>query len=447
MSKRVKIIIAVVALIVIAAVAAFAFMGANGSGPEVEAATAKTQVLAVTVTASGKVQEGASADVYPPAPGTLDALYVEDGDTVKAGDKIAQLDPTALELQVAQARAGLAAAKAQLDNVGATGSSSSDVKAAASAVTAAKRAFSAALAARSAAQSGWDNAVAAHEGAKLMYSSSSPTATALYAARKQAWAGYLQAKAGVAQARAGVASARAQLRRGRAADPGSQRNAAEEGVRQAGQALAAAERTLDDATLVAPIDGVVLFNTPGSAVGAGAKPAEGSSVSQQSAPFTVVDLSALTFIAEVDEADIERVKTGMKVTVTLDSFPGEEFVTTVTRVNPAAQATATGGTVFEVEVALTDVGKDILLGMKGDADIEVSSRGAALTVPVEALFSEGGTDFVYVVDSGKLKKAEITVGATTDTEVEVLEGLTEGDVVALSGSTQYTDAMPVRVKQ
>jgi hypothetical protein len=84
--------------------------------------------------------------------------------------------------------------------------------------------------------------------------------------------------------------------------------------------------------------------------------------------------------------------------------------------------------------------------MKGDATVEVSSQGAALTIPVEALFSEGGTDYVYVLKDGKLNKVEITVGATTDTEVEVLDGLSEGDVVALSGSTQYTDGMPAQAK-
>ena len=71
--------------------------------------------------------------------------------------------------------------------------------------------------------------------------------------------------------------------------------------------------------------------------------------------------------------------------------------------------------------------------MKGDATIEVSSQAGAITIPVEALFSEGGTDYVYVVENGKLKKVEITVGATTDTDVEVVEGLEEGQTVALSG--------------
>ncbi|MDZ4168388.1 MAG: efflux RND transporter periplasmic adaptor subunit [Coriobacteriia bacterium] len=461
MSKRTKIILGVVALVVIIGAAAFAFVGSQGSGPEIETAEVQSKTLAVTVTASGKVEAGISADVFPPVPGTLDVIYVSDGETVTAGTKIAQMDTESLELQVTQAKAGLSAARAQLANVSATGGSSADVRAAKSAVnaaskqlTAAKSAQSAASSQRNAAKLQWENASDAYDAAKLVYPSNSPTLSVLAATEAQAEAGYRQATAGVSQASAGVSqaqagldAARAQLARAQGADPASQRAAAEAGVRQAAAALNVAEDTLDKATFTAPIDGVVIFNAPGAAVGAGAPPTEGSAVSPQAAPFSVVDLGALKFTAEVDEADIDRVKPGMKVIVTLDAFPGEEFISTVTRINPAAQPTATGGTVFEVEVLLEDTGSDILLGMKGDADIEVSSRGSALTIPVEALFSEGGTDYVYVVVDSTLTKTEITVGATTDTEVEVLEGLEEGAVVALSGSTQYTDGMTVRIKQ
>lgn len=447
MSKRTKVIIGVVVLLVAAGAVAFAVLGSQGGGPEIETATATTMELAVTVTASGKIEAGVSADVFPPSGGTLDVIYVSDGATVTAGDKIALMDTQQFELGVAQARAGLAAARAQLDNVGATGGSADDVKAAKAGLTAAKQAYAAAVAGQRAAYAAWQNAEDAYDAADMVYPSDSPTMTTLSAAKKQAYAGYLQSRAGVAQAQAGVDSARAGVSRAQKADPASSREAAEEGVRQAGVALAAAEEVLDKATLTAPIDGIVIFNAPSAAMGGGSGPTEGSAVSPQAAPFTVVDLAALKFTAEVDEADVERVKAGMKVDITLDSFPGETFTSKVTRVNPAAQLTATGGTVFEVEVEIEDTGKQVLLGMKGDADIEVSSRGSALTVPVEALFSEGGTDFVYVVEAGKLKKTEITVGATTDTEVEVLEGLSDGATVALSGSTQYTDGMPVRVKQ
>ncbi len=461
MSKRTKVILGIVALVLIVAGVAFAALGSRGSGPEVETATVQSKDLAVTVTASGKVEAGVSADVFPPAAGVLDEIYVSDGETVTAGQRIAAMDTQPLELQVQQARAGLAAAQAQLKNVSATGGGSADVTAARSAVNAASAALAAAKqqqtaakAKQTAAKLAWDNARDAYDAASLALPSGSPTLTALAAAEAQAEAGYRQASAGVAQASAGVSQAqagldgaRAQLAKAEGANPVAQREAAEAGVRQAAAALRAAQDALDKATLTAPIDGVVLFNAPPAALGAGSPPTEGSAVSPQSAPFTVVDLAALKFTAEVDEADIDRVKQGMQVVVTLDAFPGEKFASTVTRINPAAQPTATGGTVFKVEILLEDTGADILLGMKGDADIEVSSRGSTLTIPVEALFSEGGTDYVYAVVDNRLKKTEITVGATTDTEVEVLDGLEEGAVVALSGSTQYTDGMPVRVAQ
>ena len=84
--------------------------------------------------------------------------------------------------------------------------------------------------------------------------------------------------------------------------------------------------------------------------------------------------------------------------------------------------------------------------MKGDATIEVSSIKGAMTIPVEALFNENGQNFVYRVVDNKLSKTDITIGATTDTEVEVLSGLSSGDVVALSGPTQYSDGLTVRAK-
>jgi len=445
-SRRAKIIAAVAALVVVGGVAAFFAFGNQGSGPEVETATVTKQALAVTVTASGKVESGVAADLYPPTQGTLDTIEVEDGETVTAGTEIAQMDTTQLELQVEQAKAGLASAKAQLANTGVQSSGKADVTAAQKAVTAAQKSVTAAEASESSAKYAYQTAKSARQAAEAMYPSNSTTVTAAVAAEKAAYAGYQQAKAGVSQAEAGVSQAKAGLSKAKAASPGATKSAAQAGVSQAREALDAAEQALDDATFVAPIDGVVLFNAGASVAGVGAKPTEGSAVSPASAPFTVVDLDALKFTAEVDEADVDRVKVGMPAKVTLDSFPGEEFGTTVTRINPAAQATATGGTIFAVELGLVDTEKDILIGMKGDATIEVSSRGAALTIPVEALFSEGGTDYVYVVSANTLKKTEVTVGATTDTEVEILEGLNEGDVVALSGSTQYTDGMTVRVK-
>jgi len=490
-SKRGRIIAAVVVLVVIGAAVAYFVFGSQGSGPEVETAEVSQQELAVTVTASGRVDAGVQADLYPPTQGVIDEIFVSDGETVTAGTRIAVIETEPLELQVAQARAALSQAKAQLATIDDQQPGGADLTAAQANVDASYAAYQAAQAQAAAvgdqapssaqidaAEAGTAAAKAAYNNANAAYKaypSDDATKAVLAATRDQAYAGYLSAKAtesqlkstdlsaaqaqanaGVSQAYAAYKGAQAQLAQLQGADTAAQRAAAQAGVRSAAEALKLAEENLDDATFRAPIDGVVIFNSPGGAAAAAAaggggavggdELSEGAVVSPAAAPFSVVDLDALRFTSEVDEADIDRVKVGMNADVTLDAFPGEEFATQVIRVNPVAQTTTTGGTVFEVEILLDDTGKDILIGMKGDATIKVSSRDDATTIPVEALFSEGGTDYVYVVENSKLEKTEITVGATTDTEVEVLSGLEPGQTVALSGSTQYTDGMTVRVK-
>ncbi|NTU70490.1 MAG: efflux RND transporter periplasmic adaptor subunit [Coriobacteriia bacterium] len=487
MSKRTKLIIAVVALLVVGGVAASFALKAGGGGTQIKSATVSQADLGVTVSASGKVQAGVRADVYPPTAGTLAFVYVSDGETVTAGDRIAKMDTGPLEYAVKQAKAGLAQAQSAYDNVDAQAVSSGDVTAAKANVTATKKAWlaakdaagdvsskaptqgqlDAAEAAKDAADSAYDNATDAYDAALIAYGSTSPTTTAALTAKKSAYAGYLSAKAtydglvatdlgsahssanaGVASAYAAYKAAQSSLKKAQAADPASQKSAAAAAVTQAKKALELAENNLGDATLVAPIDGTVFFNavgTPGSD-GETPKAAEKAAVAPQSAPFSVVDLGGSTFVAEVDEADIDRVRVGMESEITLDSFPGQSFKTKVTHISSAAQPTATGGTIFPVELVMQDTGKTILIGMKGDTTIKVSSIPSALTIPLEALFNENGTNFVYKVVDGKLAKTTITIGAQTDTDVEILDGLKKDDVVALASPTTYTDGMAVTVK-
>ncbi len=481
MSKKGRVIAAVSAVLLVAAVAGYFVWNARAGAPEIQTAEAATRDLAVTVTASGSVKTGARADVYPPVQGVLDEVLVSDGQVVEAGREIAKLDTAPLELQVAQARAALSQAKAQRAAIDDQAPGAADLSAARAGVTAARQAYEAAkaqvaavgdqapsAAQQEAARAAVTAARTAYDGASAAWSaypSEDATKAALAAAKDQAYAGFLsakateqqlatanlsaakaQAKAVEAQALAALRAAEAQLKKLEGASTTVQRTAAADAVDQAATALVLAERNLDDATLVAPIGGVVVFNTAPSAIpGADVPPlGPGSAVSPGAAPFTVVDFGALSFIAEVDEVDVRRITVDMAANIRLDAFPDKEFSTSVVRINPVAQTTATGATVFEVELALESTGEDILVGMKGDAVIEVSSQTGALTIPLDALFAEGGTDYVYVVREGKLAKTEITVGATTETDVEVLGGLEPGAVVALAGATQYSDGMAVR---
>jgi len=437
-SRRGKIILGVVIVVAIVAVAAFFLVKSKGSGPVIKTATVEETNLGVTVSASGNITAGQPIDVYPPTQGTLSDVFVKDGQSVKAGQKLAMMDTGPLEVQVQQAKAALAQAYSQLATINQQVPSSADVAAANAGICAAKAQLDSATLA-------YNQAEEAYEFAK----NPPPPAASNPASVAAAELEFKQATAAKKQAAAGVKSAQATLvkvQRGQSVS--TQRAGAQASVRSAATALSVAQANLDDATLVAPTDGTVFFNAVGVAAADGSTPKAqpGSAVSPAAAPFSVVNLNASVFTAQVDEADIDRVKVGMEAEVTLDSFPGQTFKTQVVHIASASQPTATGGTIFPVDLAMSDTGKTILIGMKGDTTINVASIQNTLSIPVEALFNENGTNFVYKVVNDKLVKTTITVGATTDTEVEVLQGLKKGDVVALSGSTQYTDGMTVRTQ-
>ncbi|MDP2401429.1 MAG: efflux RND transporter periplasmic adaptor subunit, partial [Actinomycetota bacterium] len=295
------------------------------------------------------------------------------------------------------------------------------------------------------------------------------TLTQAEIAKDQAYAGYLQlkaaqdklssydgsapasqARAGSDQAYAGYLAARAQQGRLEGTNLSPERRAAQAAVDQARGALVLAQGNLDTAALISPVDGIVFFNAIGTPAADGQIPkaAVGAAIAPQSAPFTVVDLSAVRFVAEVDEVDIGRIKRGMDVVVNLDAFAAESFESTVTQILSVATLTATGGTVFPVQIDLSGVSADLLIGMKGDASIEIDSVPDAVTIPIEALFDEGGASYVYTVGAGEvLKRTQVQIGTLTETRVQVTSGLSDGDVVALSGPVELEDGMRIRAKR
>lgn len=434
--SRGRIIGAVVALVVVALIVVGVFASAASRVPQVSAADVTKQDLTQTVSASGQIDSNAESSVFPPTTGTLATIDVTDGQAVHTGQTLAVMDAAPLRAAEEAAQAALAQARSGLVAARRAAPSSADRRAADAAV-------SAAAAAVSAARGHYDDAYAIHHLLVSIHASET-SVTAAYRAKADAYSGLKQAQSGLAQAKA----ARKKL-----TDADAAVAAAAEGVDAADQALALAQRNVDGATLTAPIDGVVIFAGSSSAAagaaagaGGGAKPSAGSAVSPAAAPFSVVQLADLSFDAQVDEADVAHVAVGQKATVTLDAFPGVNFTTKVTQVKTQAISTSTGGTAFPVLLALKDTGKRLLVGMGGNVDIAVSGIAGAVVVPVEALFDEAGGTYVYVISGTVVHRTKVTTGITTDTQAQILSGVTPGQKVALGGLANLKDGMTVRVK-
>jgi len=276
---------------------------------------------------------------------------------------------------------------------------------------------------------------------------SSPAVPQAKLARDQAYVAYLGA----------IAQRDALARASNVSGPLASANAA---IAAAEAALAFANDTLDRAVIVAPADGVVLFaggstasaslfsggalGGTGAASGSGSGLSVGASVSPAAPAFTIVSFDMLAFTAQVDEADIGSIETGMKSFISLDGVADTVFEAEVERIGKEAVATPTGGTAFPVRLRFDAEGEKVLLGMNGSVEIQVETIGSTVTMPVEALLEEGDASYAYRIDGGRAHRTAIEVGRLTDTRVQVLSGLEVGDTVIVSGVSGLTDNARVR---
>jgi RND family efflux transporter MFP subunit len=203
-------------------------------------------------------------------------------------------------------------------------------------------------------------------------------------------------------------------------------------LEQAKVTLQQTEWRLEQATLVAPVGGVVttLSAAPGEIAN------NGQTV------IVLTDLDDLEVEVNVDETEVARLVEGMEVGVSLDAFPGSEFNGRVTYIEPSANVQS-GVVLYLVTVELDSTG-DLPLrpGMTANVVFTLEKRANTLVVPFRAVETEGGQAYVTRVTAAGSERVAVTLGLVTDTQVEILEGLAEGDVVTVyANPSQDTSLM------
>jgi len=187
---------------------------------------------------------------------------------------------------------------------------------------------------------------------------------------------------------------------------------------------------------------------------------------------TVADLGTMLVKAGVNEVDIGKIHLGQKARVTLDAFPRVLFNGTISRIAPAARLDDQVK-VFDVEIALEKLGVELRTGMTANLEIRGEIREQVLTVPVESVFVRGEEEMVYIQRETPLPKEtaetedsdestedsedeeqksdeekwrddprqewrrwfeerKVVTGIASTTEVQIVEGIEEGEKVALA---------------
>jgi RND family efflux transporter MFP subunit len=193
------------------------------------------------------------------------------------------------------------------------------------------------------------------------------------------------------------------------------------------QALILAQlEKIDDRTITAPIDGVVLRRD-----GEVGEIAEAGQIL-----FRIGVLKPLQVVAEVNEEDIARVAVGQIALLRTDAFPGKRIEATVREVTPMGDPVAK---TYRIKATLPD-DTPLKPGMSLEANIITREKPGALLVPADAV---QGTS-VFVVEGSRLKKRAIEVGIRGTRAVEVLSGVGENERVASPAITGLADGRRVR---
>jgi HlyD family secretion protein len=160
----------------------------------------------------------------------------------------------------------------------------------------------------------------------------------------------------------------------------------------------------------------------------------------------VADLHHERVRAYFDEPEIGRLEEGQKIEVKWDAKPGHVWNGHIAR-TPVTVINLGTRSVGEVLVDIDDADGQLLPDTNVTVTVTVSSEPNALSVPREALHSENGKPFVYKVVKNGLQRCYVTTGTINLTQVAILSGLVEGDVVAtgaISGQPLHED-VPVKV--
>jgi RND family efflux transporter MFP subunit len=183
-------------------------------------------------------------------------------------------------------------------------------------------------------------------------------------------------------------------------------------------------------TIKAPAAGMVIYIKDWN----GKKRAQGATVSPwDPGVATLPDLTQMESITYVNEIDVRKLSVGQPVSVTLDADASKKLVGKVSAVaNVGEQRPNADAKVFEVKVTIEHPDTTLRPGMTTANNIETLSIKDVLSVPLEAVTSEGGIPFVYKKTGTSVVKQEVELGMLNDNEVVIQRGVDANDRVLLS---------------
>lgn len=385
---------------VIAAVLLLASFMPHGDTIPVRAAMVERGTIRSLVSTNGKVEPVLNFEAHSPIGTTLTKLLVKEGDHVKKGQLLAELDDASARSQAAQAMAQLRAAQADNSAIRSGGSQEELLTLTAQ--------LAKARAARDAAQHNLQS---------------------LQSLQQQGAASPGEVRDATNQLNRAETDLKLleQKQKDRYSQAEIQQGTARESEAQS--AYAAAEDVLRQLNIRAPFDGVVYSIAPRQ----GAYLNAGDLVLQEA------DLSKVLVRAYVDEPDVGRLKVGQPIEITWDAVPGRVWQGTLGAVPATVKIQGTRN-VGETTCVVNNSDYRLLPNVNVGVTIVVGEHSDVLTIPREALRQDDQGSYVLQILNNELHRRNVQTAITNLTHVEIVSGLNDNDLVALNS----TNSKPIQ---
>ena len=340
--------------------------------PAVKVVTVKRGDISVPLVATGTIFPEYESKIGPKISGTIDIVYVDEGDTVQKGQPLVQLDQKNLLIAVRQGQAAVRVAEAQLKEAEVKGEN----------LQKEKERLAHLLKKNVISQQKYDDIDTA----------------------------YSMAVIGMEVIRAQILSTR--------------------------ENLAMAEQKLSDTVIIAPFSGLIVkrFINQGEFV----------STMPPSPLFLMMNIDKVKTEIGLPEIHIARIHIGNPVDVTVDTYPGSIFKGTVSTINPMVDPVSRA---FTVKVEIPNKDHRLKPGMFARVTIYPTIHKSALIVPFKSVMKREGRAVVFVIEGTTVRLRVVTAGITNEREIEVIDGVKEGEEVVIEGHYGMADNTTVRVER
>jgi HlyD family secretion protein len=395
-------------LVALAACAGFfVYYRAQSRVVPVHAALVERQDIKQTVSTNGKVEPTEDYQAHAPMPGVVAQLYVEQGDHVAAGQELVRMDDSEMRKEIAAAQASLQSAEAGLQAMQHGGSADERLTASND---------------LSAAESQQRQAAATLASLQKLQAQGAASANEVATARQK-----------LSDANTRIAELKAR-QTGRYGSEDIKSQQAQ--VTQAKAALAAAQAAYAGVVKRAPFAGTV-YSVPVS---------QYDFVQAGDTLLDVADLSKLQIRAYFDEPEIGNLAIGQPVKIVWDARPGMVWHGHILLAPTTIIQYGATRNVGECIITVDDAKGDLLPNTNVTVQVTTLEHDKVLSLPREALQTDGARSFVYKIVGDRLVKTPVVPGLVTLTRVEIASGLKQGDQVALGTTTEAEMSDGLRVK-